>query len=42
MEVEIKIDKAYPNPKVLILTDTIKEEVNEMVKKINAGLTENR
>ncbi len=34
MEVEIKIDKEYSVPKVIILTDKVTEEINALVAKI--------
>ena len=36
MQVEIRIDGAYPEPKVVILTAAVTEEVNELVKKLSA------
>ena len=35
MQVEIRIDGAYPEPKVVILTATVTEEVNQLVKKLS-------
>ena len=34
MQVEIKIDTSCTEPKVIIITDKITEEINELVKKI--------
>lgn len=36
MQVEIRIDGAYPEPKVVILTATVTEEVNQLVKNCQA------
>ena len=36
MQVEIRIDSACPEPKVVILTAAVTEEVNELVKKLSA------
>lgn len=35
MQVEIKIDASYSEPKVIILTDTMTEEVNAIVQKLS-------
>lgn len=35
MQIEIKIDKACKDPKVIILTDKITDEVNELLKKLS-------
>ena len=35
MEIEIKIDSGYIVPKVIILTDKMSEEVNELVQRIS-------
>lgn len=35
MQVEIKIDSAVKEPKVVILTDQMTEEINEMVRKLS-------
>lgn len=35
MQFEIKIDSAYTEPKILILTDSVTEEVNGIVKKLS-------
>ena len=34
MQLEIKIDRAYPEPKVLILTAAMTEDVNRLLEKI--------
>lgn len=36
MQVEIRIDSACPEPKIVILTAAVTEEVNELVKKLSA------
>lgn len=36
MQVEIKIDSAYTKPKLIILTDSMTEEINDIVKKLSA------
>ena len=38
MQVEIRIDGAYPEPKVVILTATVTEEVNQLVKKLSGDV----
>lgn len=35
MQIEIKIDPACKTPKIVIETDTISEEVNEIIKKLS-------
>lgn len=35
MQVEIKIEENCQNPKIIILTDKITEEVNEIIKKLS-------
>ncbi len=35
MQVEIKIDTAVKEPKVIVLTDRMTEEINEIVRKIS-------
>lgn len=35
MQVEIKIDSAYTEPKILILTDSMTEEIDNVVKRIS-------
>lgn len=35
MNIEIKIDSSYEIPKVIILTDKMSEEVNELVRRIS-------
>ena len=35
MQVEIRIDGAYPEPKVVILTAAVTEEVNQLVNKLS-------
>lgn len=35
MQVEIKIDSAYTKPKLIILTDSMTEEINDIVKKLS-------
>lgn len=33
---EIKIDSAYTEPKLIILTDSMTEEINDIIKKLSA------
>lgn len=35
MQIEIKIDEAYKDPKVVILTNKITDEVNELLKRLS-------
>ncbi len=35
MKVEIKIDSSYTEPKVLIFTDSVTEDINHIVKKLS-------
>lgn len=35
MQVEIKIDDSCSEPKVIILTDSVTEEINELVQKLS-------
>ena len=35
MQVEVKIDDHYTEPKVIILTDKMNDEINELIKKIS-------
>lgn len=35
MQVEIKIDSSYTEPKILILTDSVTEDINNLVKKLS-------
>lgn len=35
MQVEIKIDSSYKEPKIIILTDSLTEEVNSIMKKLS-------
>ena len=35
MEIEVKLDPQYKIPKVIVLTDKLTEEVNELVKRIS-------
>ncbi len=35
MKVEVKIESAYQEPKVIILTDRMTDEVNEIVRKLS-------
>lgn len=35
MQVEVKIDSAYAEPKVIVLTSSMTEEVNRLVKKLS-------
>ena len=35
MEVEIKIDSAFTEPKVIILTDQMNAETNEIIRKLS-------
>ena len=39
MNIEIKIDSGYEIPKVIILTDKMSEEVNELVRRIHTPPT---
>ncbi len=34
MEIEIKLDSNYKEPKIIVLTDRMSEEVNQLVKKL--------
>lgn len=38
MQVEIKIDNSYAEPKVLILTSAMTEEVNDIIKKLSDNI----
>lgn len=40
MQVEIKFDRSYTEPKILILTASMSEEINSIVKKLSASLSE--
>ena len=35
MQVEIKIDPAYKETKILVLTDKVTEELSQLIKKIS-------
>ena len=35
MQVEIKIDSSYPDPKLIILTASLTDDVNNIVKKLS-------
>ena len=35
MQVEIKIDSSYTEPKILILTNSVTEDINNIVKKLS-------
>ena len=35
MQIEIKIDEAYKDPKIIILTNKITDEVNELLKRLS-------
>lgn len=35
MQVEIKIDSSYTEPKILILTDSVTEDISNIVKKLS-------
>ena len=35
MQVEIKIDSAYTDPKIMILTAAVTDDVNQIVKKLS-------
>ena len=35
MQVEIKIDKSYPEPHIIIMTGEMTDEVNDIVKKLS-------
>lgn len=37
MKIEIKIDEGCIEPKLLIITDKVTEEINEIVKKLSEG-----
>jgi len=37
MQIEIKLDDSYKEPKVIILTDSVTEEVNELIKKLSTN-----
>ena len=37
MQVEIKIDSSYTEPKIIILTDKMTDEVNAIAKKLSEG-----
>jgi len=48
MQIEIKIDNSYKEPKIIVLTDKMTKEVNEIIKKLSdevpqmiAGFREN-
>lgn len=36
MQIEIKIDEMCPEPKIVVITDKITEEIDEIVKRITA------
>ena len=40
MQVEIRIDGAYPEPKVVILTAAVTEEVSQLAKKLSGEVLE--
>lgn len=35
LQVEIKIDSSYTEPQIIILTDSMTEEINEIIKKLS-------
>lgn len=35
MQIEIKMDPAYPEPKIIVLTASMTEEVNQIIKKLS-------
>ena len=35
MQIEIKIDSSYTEPKILILTDSVTEDISNLVKKLS-------
>lgn len=35
MQIEIKIDASYPEPKLVILTSTMTEEVNDLIQRVS-------
>lgn len=35
MQVEVKIDKSYTEPKLIIMTDAMTEEINDIIKKLS-------
>lgn len=35
MQVEVKIDDSYHEPKIIILTDSMSDEVNEIIQKLS-------
>lgn len=37
MQIEIKLDDSYKEPKVIIYTDSVTEEVNELIKKLSVS-----
>ena len=37
MKIEIKIDENCVEPKVLIVTDKVTDEINEIVKRLSGG-----
>ena len=40
MQIEIKIDKNYREPKIIIMTDKMTDEVNDIVKKLSVEQTQ--
>ena len=38
MQVEIKIDRSYTEPKILILTDAVTEDISNIVKKLSENV----
>ena len=38
MQVEIKIDSSYTEPKILILTASVTEDINNLVKKLSENV----
>lgn len=40
MQVEVKIDSSCKEPKIIILTDSITEEVNNIVKKLSENVSQ--
>lgn len=37
MDIEIKLDSAYKTPKIIILTDTVNEEVSEILQRLKSS-----
>ena len=37
MQIEVKIDKSCPEPKVIIVSDSMSDEVSAILKKLSEG-----